>query len=119
MAVPKSKTSKSKRNMRRAHHALNNVNISFDSNGEPVLSHHVSLKGNYKGRNVFAKLEKVEEADSKKKAKAAPKAESAPKVEEKPKAEAKAKVESKPKAKKAAPKASEEKKAKAAPKKKI
>ena len=36
MAVPKRKTSVSKRNMRRSHHSLNNINIVFDKNsGEP------------------------------------------------------------------------------------
>lgn len=54
MAVPKKKTSKSKRDMRRSHHALTAVNWVEDANtGEPVRRHHVDLKtGMYKGRQV-------------------------------------------------------------------
>ncbi len=56
MAVPKRKTSKSKRNMRRSHHALKSFNWVEDSaSGEPVRRHHVDLKtGMYKGRQVIA-----------------------------------------------------------------
>lgn len=55
MAVPKRKTSKSKRNMRRSHHALTATNWSEDGkSGEPVRRHHVDLKtGLYKGRQVL------------------------------------------------------------------
>ena len=55
MAVPKRKTSKSKRNKRRSHHKIKNVNIIEDKkSGEFRLSHHVDLKtGHYKGRQVF------------------------------------------------------------------
>lgn len=55
MAVPKKKTSKSKRDMRRSHHALTVPNWSEDaSTGEPVRRHHVDLKtGMYKGRQVI------------------------------------------------------------------
>ena len=55
MAVPKKKTSKSKRDMRRSHHALTAKNWVEDSNtGEAVLRHHVDLKtGMYKGRQVL------------------------------------------------------------------
>lgn len=54
MAVPKKKTSKSKRNMRRSHHALESVNWSEDAkSGEPVRRHHVDLKtGMYRGRQI-------------------------------------------------------------------
>ena len=54
MAVPKKKTSKSKRDMRRSHHALGKVNIVIDKDsGEFRLPHHVSLKdGTYNGRDV-------------------------------------------------------------------
>ncbi|MCB9978908.1 MAG: 50S ribosomal protein L32 [Rhodospirillales bacterium] len=54
MAVPKKKTSKSKRNMRRSHHALDSVNWVEDAtSGEPVRRHHVDLKsGMYRGRQV-------------------------------------------------------------------
>lgn len=55
MAVPKRKTTKSKRNMRRAHHALKTENWVEDSNtGEAVRRHHIDLKtGMYKGRQVI------------------------------------------------------------------
>ena len=45
MAVPKRKTSKSKRNQRRSHHRVSNVNIVTDKkSGEYKLSHHIDLK---------------------------------------------------------------------------
>ena len=55
MAVPKRKTSKSKRDKRRSHHRIKSVNIIEDKkSGEVRLSHHVDLKtGFYKGRQVF------------------------------------------------------------------
>jgi len=55
MAVPKKKTSTSKRNMRRSHDALKPINVAIDSKtGEYKLSHHISLKdGFYKGRQVI------------------------------------------------------------------
>jgi large subunit ribosomal protein L32 len=55
MAVPKRKTSPSKRNMRRSHHALDKINIVTDSKtGEQKLSHQISLKdGYYKGKQIF------------------------------------------------------------------
>jgi large subunit ribosomal protein L32 len=55
MAVPKRKTTKSKRDMRRSHHALKTVNWVEDSNtGEPKRRHHIDLKtGMYKGRQVL------------------------------------------------------------------
>ena len=55
MAVPKRKTSKSKRNMRRAHDRLPIENWVEDAQtGEPVRRHHIDLKtGTYKGRQVI------------------------------------------------------------------
>lgn len=55
MAVPKRKTSKSKRNMRRAHDALTIENwVEDKETGEIVRRHHVDLKtGMYKGRQVI------------------------------------------------------------------
>jgi large subunit ribosomal protein L32 len=55
MAVPKRKTSKSRRNKRRSHHRLKSVNILEDKkSGEYRLSHHVDLKtGYYNGRQVL------------------------------------------------------------------
>jgi large subunit ribosomal protein L32 len=64
MAVPKKKTSKSRRNMRRSHLALNKINVIVDSEtGEYKLPHHISLSdGTYNGRQVVVKkMEKTEE----------------------------------------------------------
>ena len=44
MAVPKRKTSPSKRNMRRSHDSIGNLNIIEDKeSGEPRLSHKIDL----------------------------------------------------------------------------
>ena len=55
MAVPKRKTSKSRRDIRRSHHRIKNANVIEDKkSGEFRLSHHVDLKtGLYNGRQVF------------------------------------------------------------------
>ncbi len=55
MAVPKRKTSPSRRNMRRSHHALKNPSYVEDKvTGENHRSHHVDLKtGMYRGRKVI------------------------------------------------------------------
>ena len=55
MAVPKRKTSKSRRNQRRSHHRISPVNIIEDKkSGEYRLSHHLDLKtGMYKGRQIL------------------------------------------------------------------
>ena len=53
MAVPKRKTSKSKRNMRRANSALKTVSLTEDATtGELKRPHHVSPDGHYRGRQV-------------------------------------------------------------------
>ncbi|MBC7952497.1 MAG: 50S ribosomal protein L32 [Rhodospirillaceae bacterium] len=59
MAVPKKKTSKSRRNMRRAHHALPKVaGIECKNCGEQKLPHHVCGScGHYDGREVVAQAE--------------------------------------------------------------
>ena len=55
MAVPKRKTSKSRRNKRRSHHKISNVNVIEDKkSGEYRLSHHIDLKtGLYNGKKVL------------------------------------------------------------------
>tara|TARA_B100001029_G_C14748049_1_gene279147 strand:- start:355 stop:546 length:192 start_codon:yes stop_codon:yes gene_type:complete len=60
MAVPKRKTSPSKRNMRRSHDSIKSVNIIEDKeSGEPRLSHRIDLStGFYKGRQVLKKKNK-------------------------------------------------------------
>ena len=53
MAVPKSKKSKSKRDMRRSHHALGKTTVGEDkTTGELKRPHHVSVDGYYNGRQV-------------------------------------------------------------------
>ena len=55
MAVPKRKTSKSKRNKRRSHHKISSSNVIEDiKSGEFRLSHHVDLKtGMYNGKQIL------------------------------------------------------------------
>ena len=55
MAVPKRKTSKSRRNKRRSHHKLSSINIIEDKkSGEYRLSHHIDLKtGIYNGKQIL------------------------------------------------------------------
>tara|TARA_B100000029_G_C17499281_1_gene932092 strand:+ start:883 stop:1134 length:252 start_codon:yes stop_codon:yes gene_type:complete len=62
MAVPKRKTSKSKRNMRRSHDSLKYLNIIEDKDsGEPRLSHRLDLStGMYNGKQILKKKESEE-----------------------------------------------------------
>ena len=55
MAVPKRKTSISKKKMRGSHHKLSSVNIIEDKKtGENRLSHHIDLKsGFYNGKKIL------------------------------------------------------------------
>ena len=55
MAVPKRKTSVSKKKMRRSHHKINAVNLIEDKkSGEFRRSHHVDLKsGYYNGKKIL------------------------------------------------------------------
>ena len=55
MAVPKRKTSKARRDKRRAHHRIKSANIIEDKkSGEFRLSHHVDLKtGTYNGKQIL------------------------------------------------------------------
>ena len=60
MAVPKRKTSVSKRNMRRSHDSLKKINVILDKeSGEPRLSHKIDLAtGMYNGREILKKKTK-------------------------------------------------------------
>ena len=62
MAVPKRKTTPSKRNMRRSHDSLKSINIIEDKDsGEPRLSHRIDLStGMYNGRLVLKQKNKDE-----------------------------------------------------------
>lgn len=55
MAVPKRKTTPSKRNMRRSHHAIKAENWVEDAHtGEAKRRHHIDLKtGMYKGKQII------------------------------------------------------------------
>ena len=55
MAVPKRKTSKSRRDKRRSHHKISSMNVIEDKkSGEFRLSHHVDLKtGMYNGKQII------------------------------------------------------------------
>ena len=55
MAVPKRKTSVSRKKLRRSHHKVRNMNVVEDKkSGEYRLSHHVDLKtGFYNGKKIL------------------------------------------------------------------
>lgn len=58
MAVQKSRKSRSRRGMRRAHDALSGPTLSIDKKtGETHRRHHVSATGYYRGKQVV--IEKV------------------------------------------------------------
>ena len=66
MAVPKRKTSPSKRGMRRSHSAIPHVNVVKDDiTGEYRLPHHMSSESKmYKGREVIIEdLDEEEDLD--------------------------------------------------------
>lgn len=55
MAVQKSRTTPSRRGMRRSHDSLSKPTLSIDStSGETHLRHRVSPDGYYRGRKVIA-----------------------------------------------------------------
>lgn len=54
MAVPARKISKMKKKLRRTHQKVSRPEIAFDeATGDYHRSHHVSLKGYYKGKKVI------------------------------------------------------------------
>ena len=64
MAVQKSKVTRSKRGMRRAHDFLTARPVSIDqTSGETHLRHHVTADGYYRGRKVITKNEQVVEQE--------------------------------------------------------
>ena len=66
MAVPKSKISKSKKNMRRSHSAINLLNIIEDKDsGEPRLSHRLDLStGVYNDKQIIIKKDQKESTNN-------------------------------------------------------
>ena len=64
MAVQKSRVTRSKRGMRRAHSALSSPTLSVDvATGETHRRHHVSPDGYYKGRQVIQSKAEVEDEE--------------------------------------------------------
>jgi large subunit ribosomal protein L32 len=65
MAVPKRKTTPSRRNMRRSHHALELPSYIEDKDsGEFRRPHHIDLKtGMYRGRQVLIRKEPAADAE--------------------------------------------------------
>lgn len=62
MAVQKSRVTRSRRGMRRAHHALSAPALSVDSTtGETHRRHHVTPDGYYRGRQVVNTAPAVED----------------------------------------------------------
>ncbi len=62
MAVQKSRKSRSRRGMRRAHDALTGPTLSEDRvSGEIHRRHHVSADGFYRGRQVVVEIEQEDE----------------------------------------------------------
>jgi large subunit ribosomal protein L32 len=62
MAVQKSRVTRSKRGMRRAHDGLTKSTLSIDAaTGETHRRHHISPEGYYKGRQIIDKSVKVED----------------------------------------------------------
>ncbi|WP_218813303.1 50S ribosomal protein L32 [Rickettsiella endosymbiont of Dermanyssus gallinae] len=58
MAVQKSRKSRSKRGMRRAHDALTSPSLAIDAkSGETHLRHHITKDGYYRGKKVVAAKE--------------------------------------------------------------
>ena len=54
MAVQKSKVTRSKRDMRRSHHARREPTLSTDAaTGETHRRHHITQDGYYRGRKVI------------------------------------------------------------------
>lgn len=62
MAVQQNRKTRSKRNMRRSHDSLNPNCLSVDPiTGETHRRHHIGSDGYYKGREVLATQESVED----------------------------------------------------------
>ncbi|MEM9242802.1 MAG: 50S ribosomal protein L32 [Pseudomonadota bacterium] len=58
MAVQKNRKTRAKRGMRRAHDALDKIDLSVDSTtGETHRRHHITPEGMYRGRQVIENKE--------------------------------------------------------------
>lgn len=66
MAVPKRKTSRSRRGQRRSHNALKKINVIIDKKtGEYRLPHHMGADGMYKDRNIIVENPSLQEEEKK------------------------------------------------------
>lgn len=64
MAVAKSRTTPSRRDMRRAHDALSSKQLATDpTSGEVHVRHHVTQDGYYRGKKVIETRTKVRDVD--------------------------------------------------------
>ncbi|MCK9538329.1 50S ribosomal protein L32 [Dokdonella sp.] len=64
MAVAKSRTTPSRRDMRRAHDALTAKQLATDpTSGEVHVRHHVTKDGYYRGKKVIESRTKVRDED--------------------------------------------------------
>ena len=62
MAVQQNRKTRSKRGMRRSHDALSGPTLSEESStGEVHRRHHISPDGYYRGRQVIAKAEELDD----------------------------------------------------------
>ena len=60
MAVPKKRTSKAKRNMRRSHDSISAPSIIVEADGTVIRPHRLNLKtGVYRGRQILATEEET------------------------------------------------------------
>jgi large subunit ribosomal protein L32 len=64
MAVPKKKTSKSKRNMRRSHDNHKPINVIISKDGVPSLPGQITPDGTYGGKKVIAEKAPKTEASN-------------------------------------------------------
>lgn len=71
MAVPKKRTTKSKRNMRRSHHGKERIQLSLCPKcSQPILPHTACPNcGTYKGREVIDVLKRLDKKERKAKEK--------------------------------------------------
>ncbi|MCB9798398.1 50S ribosomal protein L32 [Candidatus Nomurabacteria bacterium] len=61
MSVPVKKKTRTKTGMRRSHHALKGINVSYDEQGNPQLPHRANpTTGMYKGKKVVDTEKRVE-----------------------------------------------------------
>jgi large subunit ribosomal protein L32 len=64
MAVQKSKKTRSRRDMRRAHDSLKAQSLSVDqTTGEVHIRHHVAPDGYYKGKEIFTIADTTEDEE--------------------------------------------------------